>query len=163
MPTRRYLAGGLRLTDDHRFQLNSQIDRIEEMTLANDSAQNRKDRLGLLAKMLLAYPISGGSEEAGRARAEAYLVSLDDVPPWTIAESIRRWHRGECGNRNYRFAPAPAELREVCRDILDPAAQVVLHLRAVLDAMTLEQAMDTKSEADSRQTNLIGNALKVIR
>ena len=46
---------------------------------------------------------------------------------------------------------------------LDPAAQVVLHLRAVLDAMTLEQAMDTKSEADSRQTNLIGNALKVIR
>jgi hypothetical protein len=43
----------------------------------------------------------------------AYLSAIDDVPPWAVAEAIRRWHRGEGGGKdaNYRFAPAPAELR----------------------------------------------------
>ena len=114
---------------------------------ADDSQPNQKARLGLLATMLMAYPMAGGgSEETGKARAGAYLAALDDLPPWAIAEAIRKWHRGEGGSRdcNYRFAPAPAELRFAVMQILQPAKQTIAHLESVLNAMTLDRAMDPK-------------------
>jgi hypothetical protein len=93
--------------------------------------------------MLLAYPMAGGSAESGKARGEAYLDALDDVPPWAMAEAIRKWHRGECGpDHNYRFAPAPAELRYAVMQILQPAKQTIAHLTGILNALTIERAMD---------------------
>jgi hypothetical protein len=110
---------------------------------ADDGQENRKSRLALIASMLMAYPTAGGSEESGKARAQAYLVSLDDVPPWAIAEAIKRWHKGQfSGQHNYRFAPAPAELREGCMSVLQPAQQTIAHLEDVLRASSLEDAMD---------------------
>jgi hypothetical protein len=125
--------------------IGAKLDQIRAVTLADDSTENRKARLGLIANMLMAYPMAGSSEEAGKARAMAYLAALDDVPAWAIAEAIRRWHRGECGpDRNYRFAPAPAELREVAMTVLQPGKQTIAHLESLLTALTLEQAMDPK-------------------
>lgn len=142
-PTRRYLAGGLKLTDEQRARIAAQIRDLEHYTKVVPSREVREASLGLIAKMLMAYPMAGSTAEAGTARGEAYLVAVEDVPPWAIAEAIRRWHKGQCGpDHNYRFAPAPAELREVAMKLIEPAAQAVHHLTMVLNAMTIEQAMD---------------------
>ena len=92
----------------------------------------------------MAYPTANATEESGKARGGAYLAALDDIPPWAIADSVRRWHRGEGGGKdaNYRFAPAPAELRYAALQILQPAKQTIAHLEAVLTALTIERAMD---------------------
>lgn len=144
LPLRKYLAGGLKLTDDHRARIGAKVAELRAVTEADDSPENRKSRLGVVANMLMAYPMSGGSEESGRARAMAYLTALDDVPPWAISEAIRRWHRGEFGGKdaNYRFAPAPAELRYAATQLMQPAKQTIAHLEAVLNAVTIERAMD---------------------
>ncbi len=114
-----------------------------EIVAMISAPRSREAALGLIGKMLLAYPMAGGSAESGKARGEAYLDALDDVPPWALAEAIRQWHRGECGpDRNYRFAPAPAELRYAVMQILQPAKQTVAHLNALLSALTIERAMD---------------------
>jgi hypothetical protein len=126
------------------------VSELRARSEANDNAENRKSRFELVANMLLAYPVAGGSVESGRARAIAYLAALDDVPPWAIAEAIRRWHRGECGHGyNYRWAPAPAELRELSIEHLRPAKEFITHLEAVLGALSLERAMDPSPEVKS--------------
>jgi hypothetical protein len=130
------------LTAEQRARIKAKLEEIERVTSADDGPENRKARLGVVANMLLAYPMSGGSEEAGRARAQAYLVALDDLPPWVIAETIKRWHRGQCGDHNYRFAPAPAELRQCTLDILSSAKGTADQLRTLLNALTIERAMD---------------------
>lgn len=114
------------------------------MTISPRSRETKEATLGLISKMLLAYPMAGSSAEAGMARGEAYLAALDDVPPWAIAEAIRKWHRGEGGGRdsNYRFAPAPAELRFSVMQILQPAKQALVHLESLLNALTIERAMN---------------------
>jgi len=131
------------LTLTERALIGAKVAELRKLTEADDGTENRKARLGVVANMLLAYPMAGASEEAGKARAMAYLAALDDVPPWAVADAVRRWHRGECGpDRNYRFAPAPAELREVVIDQFKPAKETIQHLERVLNALTIEQAMN---------------------
>jgi len=143
MPIRKYLAGALTLTADERAKMVAKVDELRAISEADDNQENRKSRLGVVGNMLMAYPTAGGSEESGRARAGAYLAALDDVPPWSIAEAVRRWHRGECGaDHNYRFAPSPAELRHAAMEILKPAKQTIAHLESILGALPIERAMD---------------------
>lgn len=131
------------MTADDRARVAFHLTQMRAVAEADDGQENRKSRLALIASMLMAYPMAGGSEEAGKARAQAYLAALDDVPPWAIAEAIKRWHKGQfSGDHNYRFAPAPAELREGCMSVLQPAKQTIAHLEDVLSAVTIEKAMD---------------------
>jgi hypothetical protein len=90
-PTRKYLSGGLTLTADVRARIGARLAEMRAVAEADDGQENRKSRLALIASMLMAYPMAGGSEETGKARAQAYLAALDDVPPWAIADAIKRW------------------------------------------------------------------------
>jgi hypothetical protein len=98
----------------------------------------------LLSNMMLS---SGGpalTERGATAKAEAYRDGLDDVPAWAVAAAVRAWRRGECGDRNYEFAPSAATLREVCLGIMRPYQIALARLDDVLNAMTIEEAMDSK-------------------
>ena len=142
-PVRRYLSGGLTLTAEQRARITARATELRAIAEADDSPENRKSRLALVASMLMAYPMAGASEEAGKARAQAYLIALDDVPPWAVAEAIKLWHRGQFqGEHNYRFAPAPAELRDGAMHLLQPAKQAIAHLEQLLGALSLTEAMD---------------------
>lgn len=133
------------MTAEHRARISAKIREIQQFTAVEQTREHREASLGLIAKMLMAYPMASSSSEAGAARGEAYLIALDDVPPWAISETIRRWHKGQCGaDHNYRFAPAPAELRECAMKLLEPAIQTMQHLEMVLGATTLDEAMDPK-------------------
>jgi hypothetical protein len=143
LPTRKYLSGQLTLTDDERFCIRRKIAELRAACESNDGTENRKARLGLVANLLLASPIPNGTSEAGRARAEAYLLALDDIPPGVIAEVIKRWHRRECGHGyNYDWAPAPGVLRELSLECLRPVNEAIAHFEAVLGALSLERAMN---------------------
>lgn len=131
------------MTDDQRLCIRRKIAELRAASEADNGTENRRARLALVGNLLLAYPIANGTSEAGRARAEAHLVALDDVPPWAIAEAIKRWHRGECGQGyNYRYAPAPAELRQLSKERVRPGREAIAQLEAVLAAISLERAMD---------------------
>jgi len=153
LPVRKYLSGGLTLTADERARISAKVAELRVVAESDDGAENQKSRLALVANMLMAYPMAGGSEESGRARAQAYLIAIDDIPPWAIAETIKLWHRGQCGpDHNYRFAPAPAELRNSAMQLLQPAKQVIAHLESLLNALTLERAMDPAPIEQTRST-----------
>lgn len=142
--TRTYLSGGLTLTDDERSCIRRKVAELRAASEADNGTENRKARLAIVGNLLLSYPIPNGTQEAGRARAEAYLVALEGIPPWAIAEAVKGWHRGEYGHGyDYRWAPAPAELRQLSVELVRPARETIAHLEEVLSAVSLERALDT--------------------
>lgn len=84
-----------------------------------ESEQAEKAVLVIVTKMLLALPAQKTTEEAVEAKGEAYLMALDDVPYWAVAEAWRLWCRGVCGKDergkpyDYNWAPGPAALRRI--------------------------------------------------
>lgn len=146
-PERKYLAGGARLTAEERARIKATRDKLVE-SISERQRDDREIILAVVAKMLLAYPMAGGSMESGRARGEAYLEALDDVPPWAVADAVRAWHRGEAGEgRNYDFAPSPATLRALAVNRIEPHRAAVNDLDALLAAVDIETAMDSRPQA----------------
>ena len=146
----KYLAGGLKLTGDERARIDAKLTELKAVAIAPQTAQAMQDRLAVIAKMLLAHPTGNATAEAVRARAEAYMDALSDVPAWLIAETVARWNRGECGaGHNYNFAPSPATLRELSRVPLATALDFISHLEQVLSARTLQEVMADDKRGDA--------------
>lgn len=134
----KYLADGLRLTDDDRGQAAALIRELEAALEPGDSS-------GIVAKMLLAYPVAGASFEAGKARGGAYAGALDDVPAWAVRAAIRAWNRGEAsGDHDYRWAPAPAVLRDLALVVVKPLRDVLRDLRDLLAAKPLPALLEER-------------------
>jgi hypothetical protein len=74
-PERKYLPAGTTLTDDERGRINAKL--LQLKALAGEGANNRNDKLAIIAKMLMAYPMANASEETGVARGGAFLDALD--------------------------------------------------------------------------------------
>lgn len=141
-PTRKYLAGGTNLTSNQRAEAErSALALIDALSPAG--REGDKARAVILTKMIRG---SGGAvltEQVAEAKAEAYRDAVDDLPPWAIAEAVKRWHRGQCGDHNYSFAPAPAVLRNVVLGLLAPYYAALEKAETALSAMTLDRAMDS--------------------
>ena len=76
--------------------------------------QTANEVLGAITRLLLALPSKASGEATGEAKAEAYMIALEDMPAWAITVAIRGWYRGEHGpEHNYTFAPAPVVLRRL--------------------------------------------------
>lgn len=139
------------MTDQERREAKRELERLNEITGSDDAPAARKLRLGIVAKMLLAYPIASASTEAGRARAEAYLDALDDVPPWALAAAVRRWNRGEAGeDHDYRWAPYPAVLRKLSLAELADLMPIKTQLENLLAAVSPEEAIARPPTTEER-------------
>jgi hypothetical protein len=102
------------------------------------------------------YPMAASvTAEQSVSRLEMYLEALDDIAPWAISNSLKRWNKGECdgigmGQLNYSFAPAPAILRAICKLEIGPFEDQVAKLIQLLSAVSIDRAMDpTPLEADA--------------
>lgn len=127
---------------------------------AADAQSAGKDRLAVLSKFLLSKPMANAGEQAARARGESYMLALDDIPAWAIAEVARRWHRGECGgDYNYDYAPNTAVLRQLCLDVLRPIRDAKAHAEALLNAKPIEDAMRMVPRSGNRDLPDSVNAL----
>jgi hypothetical protein len=139
---RYHLSGGRTLSDEERRTAGTLLAQLRLSAEPNLHPDARKGRHALIAKMLLTYPVANASAPVGEARGEAYRDALDDVPPWALDEAIRAWHRGACGEHDYRWAPAPAVLRAAALARVAPVDAAIADLEKLVAAMALERAMD---------------------
>ena len=78
----------------------------------DDDTTAEAQTLIVLTKMMLVLPAAKQNEASAEARGEAYMMALNDLPTWAVAAAVRRWYRGDAGDRHdYHWAPSPAELR----------------------------------------------------
>lgn len=145
MGARLNFPAGMELTAAERTQSTSLLEEIQAAIAGTnlDPATCAKARFSLLTKMVLASPMaSNATEQQSTARLDMYLEALEDMPPWSIAAALKRWNKGECGNHNYNFAPAPAVLRSICKEELLPLEKQAAKLTRILSAVSIERAMN---------------------
>ncbi len=141
------------MTADERKTAERLVDALDLATYSDADA--RAEQFGLISKMLLTYPIANASAQTGAARGEAYLEALDDVPVTVLADAIKQWNRGEAGEHDYRWAPAPAVLRQVCLQIMQPLRDAISDLKNLLSALPLERALDPRPVEQKGRNQLL--------
>jgi hypothetical protein len=106
-----------------------------------DNANAEAATLVCLTKMMLTLPAAKQNEESAEARGEAYMIALDDLPPWTVQAAIRRWYRGDVGKNpdgtpqfDCHWAPQPSDLRTLASAELWRVQWLSRKLAAVLAA-----------------------------
>lgn len=140
-PVRKYLAGGSSLTSSQKAEAERKADELRS-AISGAGDDNTKARAILLMRIIRAGGGGAPTELGIEAKALAYRDAVDDMPAWAIAEAARCWNRGECGDHNYSFPPAPAILREIVMRILEPYKTALDNVEAVLTALTFDRAMD---------------------
>jgi hypothetical protein len=89
------------------------LDDVLKMTPAEDTTHG-VSTLTTVTKMTMALPSKEAGDMAGDAKGEAYMAALEDVPSWAVQEAMRRWYRGECGEKyDYVWQPGPSTLRTI--------------------------------------------------
>jgi hypothetical protein len=117
----------------------------------------------VLTKMMFVLPSSQQNEAAAEASGEAFLAALDDVPTWAVAAAVRRWCRGDCGENergqpyDYRWRPAPAELRRVALAEKRRVQSRAMTLRKLLAA---EPLIEFDEEHRAKMRDRFGDLLR---
>lgn len=145
------------MTDSERAEAGGMLEQLRSAVGEGEADQAQRGRFGVVAQMLLAYPIANASAETGRARGEAYRDALAGLPPWSVAAAVKRWHRGEAGDdHDYRWAPAPAVLRRLASAELDRYQDAIVDLEHLLTAVPFEEAMGAGATPEQRERVIAG-------
>lgn len=139
---RKYLSGGSTLTDSDRARAEELLRALRGQITSTDAVD--AERFAIITNLLLTYPIANATAATGKARGEAYREALSDVPPEVVSAAVRAWNRGEAGDHDYRWAPAPAVLRTICNRINAPIADAIHDLETLLGAVSIDRAMDPR-------------------
>lgn len=138
-----YLTSGLpKLTEQERSIIELQKQSIEAVA-ASASGDDEK-KLALIVGMLMA--LGGGqiSEMGAQSKGEAYLFAVADMPAWAVQSAIERWYRGSVKGieeAEFKWAPSPAVLLRVARDVLEPYADVAEKLGRLIEAKPLDEVL----------------------
>ncbi|MFG1454560.1 hypothetical protein V5F44_20260 [Xanthobacter sp. V2C-8] len=117
------------LTEIQRRTVTEMCSRLEaHLRPASD------DDLGVgFAMLQAAFPAANLAEGEARANARAYMIALDGVPSFALAEAVRLILRGEAG-LDRRFMATPPELRALVDRLTLPARAHRVQLRRLLEA-----------------------------
>jgi hypothetical protein len=158
------LPANLILAPARRAELERYIAGLEALCEQTPAASAEWEGASLLivTKLMLALPSSQQNEAGATASGEAFLVALDDVPTWAVEAAVRDWYRGECGRNelgqpyDYRWRPAPADLRRIAQDRRWRIAGLGAALRRLLEAEPLiEFSVEHCAEMRARLTGLV--------
>jgi hypothetical protein len=144
MPT---LPSHLMLSQAERAEIQRTIGDLTELCdrTPETDAQFEGATLVVITRMMLALPSSQQNEAGAEATGEAFQAALDDMPTWAVAAAVRKWYRGECGlnergeSYNYRWRPAPADLRRLAFIERGAVLGRVRTLKRLLDAEPLRE------------------------
>jgi len=100
-----------------------------------------------LADMLLGFTMQGLGDAGQEGRARSYMIALDDMPAWAVADACRRWLRKEAGAEfNYAFAPTPPILRGLAETARLRVSVQLGQLRKLLDAQVIDDPPEFSEE-----------------
>lgn len=119
-------------TPTQREALEARQSRLEA-AIAPPTRESGPQALRAVMVMLAGMPSQGGGDLDMELRGEAMMMAIDDLPGWAILAQARRVIRGET-KLPRKFAPTPAEFREVVSDSLAPIRAELSEIDYILHA-----------------------------
>lgn len=109
--------------------------------------------LSYVGDLILEYATARMDERTVKAKAGAYLDTLEDLPAWAVKEAIRRWRRGdvEADAQTLDFAPRPARLRAIAERVALVARGQAGRLQRILDAEPDTELSDAEAAENIRR------------
>jgi hypothetical protein len=153
----------LMLNDDQLVEVKRYIAASDSLCAQTPTNEDKWEiaTLSIVTQMMLALPSSQQNDVGAEASGEAFQAALDDVPHWAVAAAMRRWYRGECRLNergqpyDYRWRPAPAELRRIALREMWPLKELAASLRRLLAAEPLvEFSAEHRERIGERLRNL---------
>lgn len=114
--------------------------------------------LSYVGDLILEYATARMDERTVKAKAGAYLDTLEDLPAWAVKEAIRRWRRGdvEADAQTLDFAPRPARLRAIAERVAFVARGQAGRLQRILDAEPETELSDAEAAENLRKIYAAG-------
>jgi hypothetical protein len=109
---------------EQRAILERYVADVEQMCGQTPEADVKyeKKTFAILIEFMLLFPTLRQQGEAGvEAQGKAYMFVLKEVPYWAVLRAVELWQLGEAGHDdrgepyNYRWPPAPADLRRIAK------------------------------------------------
>ncbi len=83
------------------------------------STSTEKKKVNLeLAKLFIAFPVAGASNDDQKMRLRIFGDVLEHMPAWAVGKACAKFISGKVEGVNKGFAPSPAQLADATRDIL---------------------------------------------
>lgn len=135
--------------------------RITELRRA-DRAGPDAETLSYVGDLILEYATARLDERTVKAKAGAYLDTLEDLPAWSVKEAIRRWRRGDvdADAQTLDFAPRPARLRAIAERIALVARGQAARLQRILDAEPDLELSDAEAAENLRKIYAAGRPVQ---
>jgi len=89
----------LMLSEEQRATIEAHIKYLRSLLAQTPEEDEDFEKATLIAvtKLLLVLPGQRTTEVAAEAKAEAYMMALDDVPYWATEAAVRSSFRNDCG------------------------------------------------------------------
>ena len=127
------LMSGMEPTDSERQQIPVLASNLKRRLTA---APGDRALIAVeLAKLLAAFPAQAQSDAPASLRIEAYFEAIGDAPAWAVQQARLRIIRGEVGSLDTRFAPGPAQVAVVLRDLLSSLRNDLIDLERLSAAV----------------------------
>jgi hypothetical protein len=145
---KKYLSHGVQpLTEEQREFVDARIDALTFELSPSFGDDNAK--LVMVTEMLMTLAGGTPSTQETKAKANAYLYALRDTPAWAVRAAINSWYEGKARDipeAEFRWPAAPAILRRVCDDVLQPFKDALADLTTLRDAKPLDETMKDIAE-----------------
>lgn len=108
----------LLISPPQREAIEQYCDAVTDLLSQTPLRSDQWAKLALIAisKLLMASAGRETGDFAGKAKGDAYMTAVEDLPYWATEEAARLWYRAECGaQHNYAWPPAPGVLRQIAR------------------------------------------------
>jgi len=164
------LPANLTLSQAQRAEVERYVaasESLRDQTPAN-ADRWKKNVFSAVTKLMLVLPAPQQDDVGSEVTGEAFLVALDDVPYWAVDAAIRKFYRHECGLNgrgqpfDYHWRPAPAELRRIALDAMEPFNLQIATLRKLLAAEPLNEFSTEHCERMQGQLRELVKACKLI-
>lgn len=152
------------LAPNERRALQAYRDALDAQMLQTPERDEAAEQatMVIVTKMLLVLPSQKVNDVGAEARAEAYMIALDDVASWAVEAAVRGWYRREYGEeREYTFAPGPPDLRAVAMIEQRKVGTRAAVLSRLLDARErFERSEDDQRKMIARLDEVLPNAAR---
>lgn len=156
MPANPALPMGLTrpLTADERRAVEERLADVELKLATRDRTAIER----AVTAMMVSFPSSRASGDEAKVVVGAYVLVLNDLPPWAVEQTVREWMRGEGSAANLAFQPSAAELHKAAAAKVTPHQRATAELRGLLLGKPREEHPAFKSRERANPKDLMREA-----
>lgn len=108
----------------------------------------------------MAFAAQQAPKPVQEAKAKAFWVAVEGMPLAAIKMACQKWIRGECGNSDHGFAPAPPQFLAAVKQSRDEAMACASALEEISRIEIIDESFNENSQKAEEMRIRIGGMMQ---